>query len=176
MCGGPIPGRSSTRGGPRWPGHGGGRRRAAAAVVVPLRCSVAAREKGKGSAELSETSESDRALYSINLACPALLGTAVAKGTVDFIFGNATAVLQDYNLHARRPLPNQNSIFTTWAREDPNQNTGGSGHVAAGAPRTYLGHPWKQYSRTVFLQSELDAMVNPIGWIAWDDDFTPDKF
>ena len=109
-------------------------------------------------------------------ACPALLGTAVAKGTVDFIFGNTAAVLQDYNLHARRPLPNQNSIFTTWAREDPNQNTGGSGHVAAGAPRTYLGHPWKQYSRTVFLQSELDAIVNPIGWIAWDDDFTPDKF
>ena len=109
-------------------------------------------------------------------ACPALLGTAVAKGTVDFIFGNTAAVLQDYNLHARRPLPNQNSIFMTWAREDPNQNTGGSGHVAAGAPRTYLGHPWKQYSRTVFLQSELDAMVNPIGWIAWDDDFTPDKF
>ena len=27
-------------------------------------------------------------------ACPALLGTAVAKGTVDFIFGNAAAVLQ----------------------------------------------------------------------------------
>ena len=43
-------------------------------------------------------------------ACPALLGTAVARGTVDFIFGNAAAMLQGYNLHARRPLPNQSNI------------------------------------------------------------------
>ena len=43
-------------------------------------------------------------------ACRALLGTAVAKGTVDFIFGNAAAVLQGCNLHARRLLPNQSSI------------------------------------------------------------------
>jgi len=44
------------------------------------------------------------------LACLALLGTSVAKGTIDFIFGNAAAVLQGCNLHARRPLPNQSSI------------------------------------------------------------------
>jgi len=43
-------------------------------------------------------------------ACLALLSTAVAKGTVDFIFGNIAAVLQGYNLHARRPLPNQSNI------------------------------------------------------------------
>ena len=43
-------------------------------------------------------------------ACPALIGMAVAKGTVDFIFGNADAVLQGCNLHARRPLSNQSSI------------------------------------------------------------------
>ena len=44
------------------------------------------------------------------LACPFLLDTAVAKGIVDFIFGNAAAVLQGCNLHARRSLPNQSSI------------------------------------------------------------------
>ena len=43
-------------------------------------------------------------------ACPVLLGMAVAKGTVDFIFVNAAAVLQGCNLHARRPLSNQSSI------------------------------------------------------------------
>ena len=45
-------------------------------------------------------------------ACPALLGTAVAKakGTIDFIFGNATAVLQGCDLYARHPLPNQSNI------------------------------------------------------------------
>ena len=44
------------------------------------------------------------------LACHVLLVTAVAKGTVDFIFGNAIAVLQGCNLHARCPLPNHSSI------------------------------------------------------------------
>ena len=43
-------------------------------------------------------------------ACLAPLDTAVAKGTVDFIFGNAAAMLQGYNLHAHRPLPNQSNI------------------------------------------------------------------
>jgi len=42
--------------------------------------------------------------------CPALHGTTVAKGTIDFIFGNAAIVLQGCNLHVRRPLPNQSSI------------------------------------------------------------------
>jgi len=43
-------------------------------------------------------------------ACRALLGTAVAKGTVDFIFGNTATVLQGCNLHVQCPLPNQTSI------------------------------------------------------------------
>ena len=43
-------------------------------------------------------------------ACLDLLDTAVAKGTVDFIFGNTAVMLQGCNLHARRPLPNQSSI------------------------------------------------------------------
>ena len=44
-------------------------------------------------------------------ACSFLLGATVAKGTVDFIFGKVVAVLQGFNLHARRSLPNQSSIY-----------------------------------------------------------------
>ncbi|WVZ71414.1 hypothetical protein U9M48_020005 [Paspalum notatum var. saurae] len=106
-------------------------------------------------------------------------------GTVDFVFGNAAVVLQACNLYARRPLPNQSNIYTAQGREDPNQNTGISVHrckVAAAADlasspattRTYLGRPWKQYSRTVFMQSELDSVVDPAGWLEWDGDFALD--
>ena len=38
-------------------------------------------------------------------ACPVLLGTTVAKGTVDFIFGNAAAMLQDCNLQCPLSAP-----------------------------------------------------------------------
>ncbi|KAF2304233.1 hypothetical protein GH714_028766 [Hevea brasiliensis] len=40
-------------------------------------------------------------------------------GSVDFIFGNAAAVFQDCDIHARRPNP-----VTAQGREDPIQNPG----------------------------------------------------
>ncbi|XP_062209276.1 pectinesterase-like [Phragmites australis] len=106
-------------------------------------------------------------------------------GTIDFIFGNAAVVLQGCNLYARKPLPNQSNIFTAQGREDPNQNTGISIQkckVAAASDlvgaesttKTYLGRPWKQYSRTVFMQSELDSLIDPAGWLEWNGNFALD--
>uniref|UniRef100_A0ACD5V3R1 Uncharacterized protein n=1 Tax=Avena sativa TaxID=4498 RepID=A0ACD5V3R1_AVESA len=106
-------------------------------------------------------------------------------GTIDFVFGNAAVVLQSCNLYARRPLPSQSNIYTAQGRTDPNQNTGISIQkckVAAASDlaavqssfRTYLGRPWKQYSRTVYLQSELDGVVDPAGWLEWDGTFALD--
>lgn len=45
-------------------------------------------------------------------------------GTIDFIFGNAAAVLQDCDIHARLPNPGQRNMVTAQGRDDPNQNTG----------------------------------------------------
>ncbi|GLT71249.1 hypothetical protein SLA2020_432830 [Shorea laevis] len=103
-------------------------------------------------------------------------------GTVDFIFGNAAVVLQNCNLYARKPYDNQKNIFTAQGREDPNQNTGISilnCKVTAAADlipvnssfKTYLGRPWKEYSRTVFLKSYIDDLVDPAGWLEWDGTF-----
>ncbi|XP_073314506.1 pectinesterase-like [Primulina huaijiensis] len=100
-------------------------------------------------------------------------------GTVDFIFGNAAVVLQNCSLYARKPNPNQQNIFTAQGREDPNQNTGISihyGKVAAAADllpvlsqfRTYLGRPWKLYSRTVYMFAKMESVVDPAGWLRWD--------
>nr|QIR83184.1 pectin methylesterase 26 [Cunninghamia lanceolata] len=103
-------------------------------------------------------------------------------GTVDFIFGNAAVVFQSCNLLARKPMDQQQNLFTAQGRTDPNQNTGTSivnCNVTA-APElvpvissfpTYLGRPWKQYSRTVYIQSYLDSVVQPAGWLAWSGDF-----
>lgn len=103
-------------------------------------------------------------------------------GTVDFIFGNAAVVLQNCNLYPRQALPNQFNAITAQGRTDPNQNTGTSIHNCTIRPaddlassnytvKTYLGRPWKEYSRTVFMQSYLDGFIEPVGWREWNGDF-----
>ncbi|GKA68251.1 pectinesterase 2-like protein [Tanacetum coccineum] len=101
-------------------------------------------------------------------------------GTVDFIFGNAAAVLQNCNIYARKP-PNKTNTLTAQGRTDQNQNTGISIHncrVTAASDlkgvsgvKTYLGRPWKQYSRTVFLKTNLDSLIDPAGWMPWSGNF-----
>lgn len=103
-------------------------------------------------------------------------------GTVDFIFGNAAAVLQDCDINARRPNPNQRNMVTAQGRTDPNQNTGiviqrsriGATSdllpVQASFP-SYLGRPWRNFSRTVVMQSTISDVIVPAGWFPWDGDF-----
>src|SRR4051812_33194604 len=45
-------------------------------------------------------------------------------GTVDFIFGDAAAVLQGCNIYARKPASGQKNTVTAQARTDPGENTG----------------------------------------------------
>ncbi|GKU86883.1 hypothetical protein SLEP1_g1355 [Rubroshorea leprosula] len=103
-------------------------------------------------------------------------------GTVDFIFGNAAVVFQNCNLYPRRPMDGQFNAITAQGRTDPNQNTGTSiinckikaaNDLASSNTtfQTYLGRPWKNYSRTVYMQSFMDSFINPAGWMAWDGDF-----
>ncbi|CAL4950206.1 unnamed protein product [Urochloa decumbens] len=104
-------------------------------------------------------------------------------GTVDYVFGNAAVVFQGCRLLSRLPMQGQSNTVTAQGRTDPNQNTGTTlqGCVVAAAPElaantafavaTYLGRPWKAYSRTVVMQSEVDAVVDPAGWMPWDGDF-----
>ena len=106
-------------------------------------------------------------------------------GTVDFIFGNAAVVFQNCNLYARKPNENQKNLFTAQGREDPNQNTGISilnCKVAAAADlipfkssfKSYLGRPWKLYSRTVYLKSYMEDLIDPKGWLEWNETFALD--
>ncbi|XP_031268074.1 pectinesterase 2-like isoform X2 [Pistacia vera] len=106
-------------------------------------------------------------------------------GTVDFIFGNAAVILQNCMIYARRPMDKQKNTVTAQGKTDPNQNTGISIHNSRvmAAPdlapvlssfKTYLGRPWKEYSRTVFMQTYLDTLVDPAGWLEWDGDFALD--
>ncbi|KAL2621942.1 hypothetical protein R1flu_002147 [Riccia fluitans] len=104
------------------------------------------------------------------------------KGTVDFMFGNGAAVFQKCKLLARLPMQGQQITFTAQGRTDPNQNTGLIFHscildgdkdfLASGfSVRSYMGRPWKLYSRTVFLKSYLGKLIDPEGWLIWVGDW-----
>ncbi|KAI7980846.1 putative pectinesterase/pectinesterase inhibitor 7 [Camellia lanceoleosa] len=106
-------------------------------------------------------------------------------GTVDFIFGNVAVVFQNSNVYPRLPILGQFNTITAQGRADINQNTGTSiqnctitapPDLAAnnGTTQTYLGRPWKPYSRTVYMQSFLDYLINPAGWAAWSRTFALD--
>uniref|UniRef100_A0A251UN78 Pectinesterase n=2 Tax=Helianthus annuus TaxID=4232 RepID=A0A251UN78_HELAN len=106
-------------------------------------------------------------------------------GTVDFIFGNAAVVLQNCNIYARKPMDRQKITITAQNRKDPNQNTGISIHsckllaqpdlvASNGSFQTFLGRPWKMYSRTVYLMSYMGDHIDPKGWLEWDGSFALD--
>ncbi|XP_054804508.1 putative pectinesterase/pectinesterase inhibitor 45 [Prosopis cineraria] len=108
--------------------------------------------------------------------------SCVISGTVDFIFGDAAAIFQNCIMNIRKPLDNQQNIVTAQGRMDPRETTA---IVLQGcqikaddslAPmkdnfKSYLGRPWKEYSRTVVMESEIDDIIDPEGWMEWEGDF-----
>ncbi|XP_023768591.1 pectinesterase [Lactuca sativa] len=101
-------------------------------------------------------------------------------GTIDFIFGDAAAVLQNCNIYVRNPLPGQQNTITAQGRTDARSTTGfvmHNSHFTAapdlilaqesgvGSIRTFLGRPWKDYSRVVFIKCYLDSLIDSLGWM-----------
>ncbi|GKC34398.1 pectinesterase 2-like protein [Tanacetum coccineum] len=85
-------------------------------------------------------------------------------------------------IYGRRGMKGQQVTITAQGRTDSNQNTGISiqnSRIMAASDlkpvlssfKTYLGRPWKQYSRTVFLENYIDSLVDPAGWLEWDGNF-----
>ena len=109
------------------------------------------------------------------------------KGTVDFIFGDATAVFQKCDILPRQASPGQSNTITAQGREQVNTTGGFSFHmctisgdsdlISSNNPTpTYLGRPWKTYSRTVFLQSYMSNIIRPEGWLRWNPAFESTLF
>ncbi|ESW31821.1 hypothetical protein PHAVU_002G270900 [Phaseolus vulgaris] len=112
------------------------------------------------------------------------------EGNVDFIFGNSAAVFQDCLVLVRprqlHPEKGENNAITAHGRTDPSQPTGfvfqncvingteeylALYHSNPKVHKNYLGRPWKEYSRTIFVNSELAVILTPQGWMPWSGDF-----
>ncbi|XP_021750100.1 pectinesterase-like [Chenopodium quinoa] len=103
-------------------------------------------------------------------------------GTIDFIFGDAAAIFQNCMIIVRKPMDNQQNIVTAQGRADKHENTGIVLHNCRIYPdkdlfplkhkfKTYLGRPWKQYSRTIVMESTIGEVITPEGWSPWQGDF-----
>jgi len=90
------------------------------------------------------------------------------EGHVDYIFGQAAAVFEDCQIHSKG-----DGYITApmrFAADEP------SGFVFLDSTLTsentkngiYLGRPWRDYGRTVFINTKMDAAIRPEGWHHWE--------
>jgi len=89
------------------------------------------------------------------------------EGTIDFIFGGGTALFEDCEIKSL------GDAYVTAASTPENQDFGlVFNHcrftAAEGVKEVYLGRPWREYARTVILNSELGDHILPAGWHNWD--------
>lgn len=104
------------------------------------------------------------------------------SGTIDFIFGDAAVVFQNCKMVIRKPMEKQGCMVTAQGRSNPRsatgivlQNctiTGDTDYLPVkNKNKGYLGRPWKEYSRTIVMQSQIDDVIQPEGWMAWQGEF-----
>lgn len=102
-------------------------------------------------------------------------------GTIDYIFGNAAVVFQGCNIVSKMPLPGQFTVITAQSRDTLDMETGMALqncsvlatedlYTNSSLVKSYLGRPWRVYSRTVYMESFIDDFIRPEGWSKWTDD------
>ncbi|KAI8523305.1 hypothetical protein RHMOL_Rhmol13G0063100 [Rhododendron molle] len=106
-------------------------------------------------------------------------------GTVDFIFGDSSVVFQNCMIYVLKPRDSQKNTITAQKRESEDGKTGIiiQNCTIEAAPdlrrqiskfKTFLGRPWGVFSRTVIINTFLDDLIDPAGWLEWEGR-DPDK-
>ncbi|KAG0625490.1 hypothetical protein M758_2G059600 [Ceratodon purpureus] len=114
------------------------------------------------------------------------------EGNVDFILGYASAVFENCTIHSRGEgfitaqsrwceeecLAASNSTFVTSNSAFVILRSNITGYNLAtynstGTGLTYLGRPWREYAKVVFIDSILGEHIAPEGWVDWLTDTGP---
>ena len=104
----------------------------------------------------------------------------VVSGTVDFIFGKSATVIQNSLIVIRKGNKGQYNTVTADGNEKglamkigivlqhcrivPDRKLAAERLTV----ESYLGRPWKQYSTTVIMNTEIGDLIRPEGWRVWD--------
>jgi pectin methylesterase-like acyl-CoA thioesterase len=92
------------------------------------------------------------------------------EGHVDFIFGDAKAVFENCEIHS---IPHAPGGYLT-AQSNTRQGQD-AGYVFnhckitadARAGDVYLGRPWREYSTVIFMNTDIEAPIVPVGLSDW---------
>ncbi|KAG4917208.1 hypothetical protein AAZX31_02G008300 [Glycine max] len=101
------------------------------------------------------------------------------SGTIDFIFGYSTTLIQNSKILVRKPMANQQNIVVADGTGQKNMPTGIVLHNCEIMPdptlladrlsvKTYLARPWKAFSRAVFIENVIGDLIQPDGYIPWN--------
>lgn len=100
------------------------------------------------------------------------------SGTVDFIFGYGSTLVQNSRIIVRKPMDNQQNIVVADGTTQKTMRTGivlqncqimadrSLSHVKQ-TIKSYLARPWKAYSRAIFMENEIGDLINPDGFLPW---------
>ncbi|CAK8563921.1 unnamed protein product [Lathyrus sativus] len=111
--------------------------------------------------------------------------SCIVAGTIDFIFGDAAVIFQNCIMVVRKPLDNQSNMVTAQGRMDKQQATGTVLQKCTikaddklvpvtKSIKSYLGRPWKEFSRTIVMETEIGEFIHPEGWTEWNGNFALD--
>ena len=89
------------------------------------------------------------------------------EGHVDFFFGQAAAVFENCEIHSKG-----DGYITApmrFAADEPSGFVFQKCRLTAENTKkgVYLGRPWRDYGRTVFLNTEMGEHIKPEGWNHW---------
>lgn len=93
------------------------------------------------------------------------------EGTVDFIFGGATALFEHCEIRSLRHARNEPGYITAASTPEGNKH----GYIfqecfltaEAGVNQVYLGRPWREYAKTDFVDCKMGSHIHPRGWDSW---------
>ncbi|MTK51829.1 pectinesterase family protein [Paludibacter sp.] len=94
-------------------------------------------------------------------------GNCYIEGTTDFIFGAATAYFEKCTLHSKT------NSYVTAASTNQGKKYGFVFNeckltAAEGVNKAYLGRPWRDYARVVYIHCAIGKHIAPAGWVNWD--------
>lgn len=95
-----------------------------------------------------------------------LFSDCYIEGTTDFIFGEATALFENCEIHAKA------DSYITAASTPQGKPFGFVFHrcritADKGVAKVLLGRPWRGYAKVVFLNCKMGGFVAPDGWNNW---------
>lgn len=103
------------------------------------------------------------------------------RGDVDFIFGSGIAYFENCTIFSQRPgdrkppeSPDDEVIYgyvtaASTPQEEPYGYVFRECRLLSDCPphSVYLGRPWREWAKTVFIHCELGEHIHPLGWNDW---------